>query len=472
MSRDALTKALGGALNSGAVKRKSNNTKSLRSKARRMAKGSPEVMVKVTGFGKGAAHIKAHLKYISRKGELELENERGEIVKAATRKNELGEVVKDTKAVEDLLERLSTNMGQGRSSTNSRDTVHVVLSMPPETPEEGMRNAVRSFAKNTFGKNHEYVFAVHTPANDPNPEPSAQPHAHLVVRLRGFDGTKLDPRKADLQEWREAFAAELRFQGIDAEATPAASRGSPAKRDSNVIRHIERGSESRPPRVPREVAHQVREAAQRLAAGHESTQEARWQQAAAQRLAKQRDALAQAAHELRKGAQEKNDARPDYRSIDPAAVRRAQRSAAVHQSRGSRSRPQGPANASARVRNVPPGAVVQSRRRPEVLLQGHALPGVGSLAKPGDGMRRSGTGVDALAERGRRIVGLAHGLAADGALAARLEAMAAALPAQVKSRSQALQDALRAKFKKDGHLQKDQGREPLPARAPDAGPER
>jgi type IV secretory pathway VirD2 relaxase len=67
-----------------AVKRKTNNTQKLRAadvraKASRVAAGSPEVMVKITGFGKGADHVKAHLDYITRKGKLEMENDRGEI---------------------------------------------------------------------------------------------------------------------------------------------------------------------------------------------------------------------------------------------------------------------------------------------------------------------------------------------------------------------------------------------------------
>ena len=62
-----------------AVKRKANRTQNLRLTAARLAHGTPEVMVKITGFGKGGNHVKAHLDYISRKGDVELENERGEL---------------------------------------------------------------------------------------------------------------------------------------------------------------------------------------------------------------------------------------------------------------------------------------------------------------------------------------------------------------------------------------------------------
>jgi len=38
-------------------------------------------------------------------------------------------------------------------------------------------------------------------------------------------GKRLNPRKADLQRWREVFAEKLREWGVDAEATRQASRG-------------------------------------------------------------------------------------------------------------------------------------------------------------------------------------------------------------------------------------------------------
>jgi len=66
-------------------KKKGNATKklraSVRAQAKRVTSGTSEVMVKVTGFTKGAAHAKAHLDYISRHGKVELENDRGEIIK-------------------------------------------------------------------------------------------------------------------------------------------------------------------------------------------------------------------------------------------------------------------------------------------------------------------------------------------------------------------------------------------------------
>jgi hypothetical protein len=41
------------------------------------------------------------------------------------------------------------------------------------------------------------------------------PLVHLTVLSRGYDGRRLNPRKADLATWREQFACELRLRGIE-----------------------------------------------------------------------------------------------------------------------------------------------------------------------------------------------------------------------------------------------------------------
>jgi hypothetical protein len=53
----------------------------------------------------------------------------------------------------------------------------------------------------------------------------ANPHVHLVVRAESDHGVRLNPRKADLHEWRMEFAPELRERGIAAAASRQAARG-------------------------------------------------------------------------------------------------------------------------------------------------------------------------------------------------------------------------------------------------------
>jgi hypothetical protein len=55
---------------------------------------------------------------------------------------------------------------------------------------------------------------------------------HLSVKAESRRGKRLNPRKADLQRWRETFAERLRERGIDAEATRQATRGEVRNRDT------------------------------------------------------------------------------------------------------------------------------------------------------------------------------------------------------------------------------------------------
>ena len=64
----------------------------------------------------------------------------------------------------------------------------------------------------------EYLFAQH---ND-----SDHAHVHVALNMNPIKGkVRLNPRKGDLQRWRERFAEQLLARGIDANATPRAARG-------------------------------------------------------------------------------------------------------------------------------------------------------------------------------------------------------------------------------------------------------
>jgi len=51
-----------------------------RAKLARIVRKAPEVVVKVTGRQRGGSHVKAHLDYIGRKGDVEIETRDGEIL--------------------------------------------------------------------------------------------------------------------------------------------------------------------------------------------------------------------------------------------------------------------------------------------------------------------------------------------------------------------------------------------------------
>ena len=398
----------------GKVRRKANRTGNLRSRAGRVAKGSSEVMVKITGFGKGGQHVRSHLSYISRNGKVELETDRGEILEGKAE-------------VDALFKGWARSFDSEKRGAEQRDTMHMVLSMPESTPQEAVRDGARAFARKTFGKNHEYVFALHT--DEPHP------HVHITVKMRGFDGRRLNPRKADLQDWRDAFALAMRDQGVDAESTPRAARGVVRKPERSIVRHIERGDERHPPRVSRVRALKTREAAVELLAEAKGqpVPDRPWEARIKARQTDVRTAWLAAAAALDANPsrpQERPNERPNYDNLDPVRVRAAQRAAALYQSDLERSGRKAPAAALARMRDVSRLAVVQHERPAQVLLHADAPDRLGRHGAPGDDLRRARTRSPGLAGSGASLTGGARsaGVNADRELAGSIRGLVRAMP--------------------------------------------
>jgi len=104
------------------------------------------------------------------------------------------------------------------ADSTMRDAFHLVLSMPTRTDPLSVQRAARDFAKREFS-GFQYAMVLHTFETDPDPHPSPHPHVHLTVKAAGLDGIRLNPRKPDLQRWREGFAEALREHGIEATTT-------------------------------------------------------------------------------------------------------------------------------------------------------------------------------------------------------------------------------------------------------------
>jgi Relaxase/Mobilisation nuclease domain len=118
-----------------------------------------------------------------------------------------------------------------------REAFHVMLSMPAGTNPVAMREAVQAFLANEFGGDRNYVFAQH----DDEPHP----HVHVMVQAAGYDGRRLNPRKADLQRWREGFAEQLNAHGIRANATKRQARGVTKRAVPQRIVHARRRGQIR-----------------------------------------------------------------------------------------------------------------------------------------------------------------------------------------------------------------------------------
>jgi hypothetical protein len=173
-----------------------------RAKLARIVRKAPEVVVKVTGRQRGGKHVKAHLDYIGRKGELAIETRDGETL--------------TTK--EDIAERAAewsdTLQWRSRPTVSS---VSLIFSMPAGTDPDKVLGAVRALAHAELSDNHDYVLALHTD--------TPRPHVHLTVQAEGLDRTRFNPRPVQLNRFRERFARELRARGVAAEATPRRARG-------------------------------------------------------------------------------------------------------------------------------------------------------------------------------------------------------------------------------------------------------
>ena len=190
-------------------------TPAMRAKLERIVGRAPEVMVKITGRTKGVGHLKSHLEYITRNGELAAETEEGALMTGRA-------------GLKDLQQRWSDDAAlDSRRRRDGTLSLNIILSMPAGTDATAVKDAARAFAIETFESNHDYVFVRHLD--------DKHPHVHLTVRSLGHDGKRLNPRKADLQIWRERFAGELRLRGIAAEATPRRTRGRVRKADRGAV---------------------------------------------------------------------------------------------------------------------------------------------------------------------------------------------------------------------------------------------
>ncbi len=195
---------------------------------------APQVMVKIYKGGRGMKQIRTHMRYISRAGEVAVENQDGIRTLGM---DAIREIAEDWKYGRVTIEELGER----------REAVNLVLSMPEGTDPIAVQKAARDFAAREFA-NHKYVMALHTAetpafAEDKDDPPSSNPHVHLIVQSLGLDGTRLNPRKADLHRWREGFAQALREHGAEAVATSRVDRMQRAHGEKQVRRKMrERGA--------------------------------------------------------------------------------------------------------------------------------------------------------------------------------------------------------------------------------------
>jgi hypothetical protein len=159
-------------------------------------------MVKVTGGGCGMAVIRAHMNYMDREGDGLIDQD--------------GERHEGREARREIARQWAREGTPIPERSDRREAFNIMWSMPAGTDSKKLLAAVQALAARQFA-GHKYVMAMHTH--------QANPHVHLLVRAESDLGVRLNPRKADLHEWRMEFAAELRQRGIAAAASRQAARG-------------------------------------------------------------------------------------------------------------------------------------------------------------------------------------------------------------------------------------------------------
>jgi hypothetical protein len=183
--------------------------------------------------GRSLGSVADHLKYLDRGGELEIETDDGAPLKGKG-------------AATELMEDWGLDLDEKRRTADlkSRETgrpppklVHkMIFSMPAGTSPGKVLAAVKDFAREEFGVKHRYAMVLHT--DEPHP------HVHMVVRATGYDGQRLNIRKATLREWRREFARHLRAHGVAANATERAVRGVTKPQKTDGIYRAERRRDS------------------------------------------------------------------------------------------------------------------------------------------------------------------------------------------------------------------------------------
>jgi hypothetical protein len=186
-------------------------------------RGAREVLVKISGGGRDADGVQAHFEYIDRHGKLDIETDQGEVLHGKTAATELiNDWALDYGAVPGAPHSRS-KVGPDGKRRQPRQAFNIVLSMPAGTPPEKVLQAVKKFAREEFAHQHRYAMALHAEEKGKH---GMHPHVHLVVKAEHeYDGARLNPRKADLQRWRERFAEYLNQLGVAATATRREDRG-------------------------------------------------------------------------------------------------------------------------------------------------------------------------------------------------------------------------------------------------------
>lgn len=144
-------------------------------------KKQTEVVIKITGSSKNFGSLKAHLKYISRNGELEIENSDENIFFG---KDDLKNM---SNSFNEIIEIPTENEIRNNSLKEKREVLHFVFSMKDynDAPLKKIKEASIKTMQKIYPNNY-FVIAMHNDTDNP--------HCHIAVKVRDKNGKRINPK--------------------------------------------------------------------------------------------------------------------------------------------------------------------------------------------------------------------------------------------------------------------------------------
>lgn len=184
-------------------------------------------MIKVSGGARDSEGASASLTYMGREGKLPVEIDDGLVLQG----RDVGDYLVADWQLDLCRSQYKTAPAEGEPDTRPKLVHNLVLSMPDGTPPGAVLDAARDFAHENFADRYRYAMVLHTDQD--------HPHVHLVVKCEHETepGQRLYIRKDTLRQWREHFAALMREQGLEANATPRQVRGQEKSTRKSAVHH-------------------------------------------------------------------------------------------------------------------------------------------------------------------------------------------------------------------------------------------
>ena len=182
----------------------------------RAAERVPEAVVKIGKPYQTQSRVKLALDYISRGLEEPLELKDGSVLAGND----------DHEDMKDLALQWASNF---RDRKNARNAIPIILSAPPGSDPDALKNIAREWGQEVLGDDYDYAFALHTD--------EAHPHVHFVVVRAHANSRDLGWSRAEVDEMRVSYARLAREHGIPMNATPRETRGRTERGEDQAQRH-------------------------------------------------------------------------------------------------------------------------------------------------------------------------------------------------------------------------------------------